>query len=323
MVVNIVLWLILVVLVALLGWLASRAWRSRRALVKWPGFILSGLLTLIVGLITVLAGLGLYRLYAPISLPVPSVTVAGTSDQIQRGAHLATTVCAGCHSSTGTLPLNGGGKNLSEETGLPLGTIVAPNLTPGGPIKSWSDGEIARAIRQTVNPQGHVLLMPAKSLSHLSDGDVQALVAYLRSQPAVQTQSPAVNPSLLLAVLVGAGLFDISPAKIAEPVAAPQAGPSVEYGQYVVSYYGCKDCHGANLTGGKPPSPAGPNLTVIVPHWTKDNFLQTIRTGIDPTGHALNPALMPWKDVSKMDDVELEAIYQYLHSLTPVIVSKQ
>ncbi len=322
MIINVVLWLVLVAVAAALGWLAWQAWHSKRALVKWPGGVLSSLLTILAGLVAVLAGIGLYRLYIPISLPVPSLTAAGTPGQVQRGAHLAEVVCAGCHSSTGSLPLSGGAKNMSDETGFPLGTIIAPNLTPGGAIKNWSDGEIMRAIRQTRDPQGHALLMPAKSLQHLSDEDVQALVAYLRSQPAVQNQIPPVKPSLLLAVFVGAGLFDLSPAKITEPVVAPAASPSVEYGQYIVSYYGCRDCHGENLTGGKPPSPAGPNLTVIVPHWTKDMFFTTIRTGVDPTGHHLNPAIMPWKDVSKMTDVELEALYQFLHSLQPVIASK-
>jgi mono/diheme cytochrome c family protein len=322
MFVNIVLWLILVALTISFGWLATRAWRSSLVLVKLAGILLSGLLTLVLGLVSILAGIGLYRLYAPVSLPVPAVSVAGTPDQIERGAHLADMVCAGCHSSNGSLPLSGGVKNISDETGLPLGTIIAPNLTPGGAIKNWSDGEVMRAIRQTRDPQGRALLMPATSLRHLSDEDVQAIVAYLRSQPAVQNQTPAVKPSLLLVVLIGAGLFDISPAIISQPVTAPPASPSAEYGEYIVSYYGCTDCHGAKLTGGKPPSPSGPNLTVLVPHWTKDMFFQTIQTGVDPSGYALNPALMPWKDISKMNDVELEAVYQYLHSIEPVIVSK-
>jgi mono/diheme cytochrome c family protein len=321
MIVNIVLWLILAALVALFAWLASRAWRSSRALVKWPGVVLSGLLTLVFGLVTVVAGIGLYKLYVPVRLPVPAVAITGTSEQIQRGAHLADTVCSGCHSANGALPLSGGAKDMSDEIGLPLGTIIAPNLTPGGALKNWSDGEIMRAIRQTVDPKDRVLLMPAKSLQHLSDEDVQAIVAYLRSQPAVQNQIPPVNPSLLMAVFVGSGLFDISPAQIPQPVVAPPAGPTVEYGKYIVSYYGCRDCHGDNLTGGKPPSPTGPNLTVIVPNWTKDNFFQTIRTGTDPTGHTLNSE-MPWKDIGRMDDVELEAVYQYLHSLAPVVASK-
>jgi mono/diheme cytochrome c family protein len=211
---------------------------------------------------------------------------------------------------------------MSEETGLPLGTIIAPNLTPAGEIKDWTDGEIIRAFRQARDPKGMSLLMPVQALSHISDSDSQALVAYLRSQPTVQNQVPPVNPSLLLAVFVGAGLFDLNPAPISQPVVVPPIGPTVEYGHYVVSYYGCTDCHGVNLTGGKPPSPAGPNLTVLVPNWTKEAFFQTIRTGVDPAGHVLNASLMPYKDISKMDDVELEAVYQYLHGLQPFIVSK-
>ena len=44
---NILSLLVLVLLVVLFAWLAVRAWRARRAIVKWPGVILAGLLTLV------------------------------------------------------------------------------------------------------------------------------------------------------------------------------------------------------------------------------------------------------------------------------------
>jgi len=42
-----------------------------------------------------------------------------------------------------------------------------------------------------------------------------------------------------------------------------------------------------------------------------------MRTGVDPTGRQLS-TLMPWKNIGKLDDVELAAMYEYLHSLTPI-----
>ena len=83
-------------------------------------------------------------------------------------------------------------------------------MTPGGPLKDWSDGEIVRAIREGLDRDGRpLLIMPSDAFHHLSDDDVQNLVAYLRSQPAVQHATPARDMNLLGLILVGAGLFPV------------------------------------------------------------------------------------------------------------------
>ena len=57
---------------------------------------------------------------------------------------------------------------------------------------------------------------------------------------------------------------------------------------------------------------------MLVPSWTAEQFAQTIRTGIDPAKHVFT-AEMPWKPISKFaNDVDLAAIYAYLHGLAPV-----
>ena len=52
--------------------------------------------------------------------------------------------------------------------------------------------------------------------------------------------------------------------------------------------------------------------------WTRDQFVTTLRTGVNPAGRNLNPDQMPWKTIGKLEDVELSALYEYLHRLTPV-----
>jgi len=49
--------------------------------------------------------------------------------------------------------------------------------------------------------------------------------------------------------LTGAGIveFDLKP--VSGPVAASPKGPTVEYGQYIVSFQDCRDCHGKDFTG--------------------------------------------------------------------------
>ncbi len=312
---NVIGLVILVALIVLFLWLAARAWRSRRAIIKWPGVIFSGLLALLLIAVTAVIGIGLYKLYAPRNIPVQDVTIAGTPEQIARGEHLATVICAACHSAKGTAPLSGGA-NLSADTGMPLGDLYPPNLTPAGRIAGWSDGEILRAMREGVAQDGRLLMMPAvANLAHLSDEDAQAIVAYLRSQPATPSQIPPTQPSLLLAALVGAGVVDINFPVLTGPVSAPPKAATAAYGEYIVSYSDCRSCHGANLDGKvQPPAPPGPNLTAIVPNWSQQDFFTAMRTGVDVTGHQIRPP-MPWKQVGMLDDVELAALYQYLHSL--------
>jgi mono/diheme cytochrome c family protein len=327
MIANIISMLVLIALVVLFAWLVKRAWGSKHWFVKWPGVVLSGLLTLILAAATGVAGIGFYKLNAPQSNPVPNIKVAGTPEQIARGQKLAA-ICVGCHASAGKPPLDGSPGNFVEG-GPPVGTLYAPNLTPGGETQGWSDGELIRAIREGVHQDGHpLIIMPTDAFNNLSDADVQALVAYLRSQPAVKRDLPARDLNLLAALFVGAGLFPTSvKPPITQPVAAPPAGATADYGKYLVAIGGCRDCHGADLAGGQAAGglgpPVGPNLTLVVPKWSEADFIQTIRTGVAPGGHALSDD-MPWKDVSNFStDDDLGAIYAYLHNLPPTMPAAQ
>ena len=189
-------------------------------------------------------------------------------------------------------------------------------------IKDWSDGEIIRAIREGVHKSGRPLvIMPSEAFHNMSDADVQSIVAYLRSQPAVEPNTPAMKLNVLAAVFVGAGMFTTAAqAPITQPIVAPVAGATSDYGKYLVSVMNCRGCHGDNLTGGKPggPTPVGPNLAVIVPTWSEAGFVTTLRTGADPAGHTLGQG-MPRKEISAFaSDDDLRAMYAYLRGLTQV-----
>jgi len=325
---NIIGLLVLLAVAVLFGWLAKRATGTKHAFVKWPGVILAGLLTLILALVFVVALIGTVRLYVPASNPVANVKVAGTPEQVARGAKFAT-FCAGCHSTAGKPPLDGSKEDfISGPDTPPVGSLYPPNLTPAGEIKDWSDGEIVRAIREGVHKSGRpLIIMPSENFHNLSDADVQSIVAYLRSQPATpnkpQTDAPSNNLNLLGALFIGAGLFPTSiQPPITAPIVAPPEGVTADYGKYLVANVGCRECHGPDLAGGVASGlgpPAGPNLTALVPKWSEADFVKTIRTGVDPTGHALNPDEMPWKEISSFaTDNDLKAIYAYLHGLTPI-----
>ncbi len=152
----------------------------------------------------------------------------------------------------------------------------------------------------------------------MSDDDVQAVVAYLRSQPAIANDSPETSLGLLGALVIGSGMFQTSAQPpITGPVAAPPAGQTKEYGGYLVGIAACRTCHGPTLSGGGGGFvPAGPNLAAIVPSWTDAQFIATIRNGADPSGHTLDPEEMPWRALSAtFTDDDLRAIYAYVRDL--------
>ena len=310
----------LLAVAVLATWLAMRAGRANNRGVKWIGLSLSSLLALACTLMISVALVGFYKLNFPPHRPtVTDVRVAGTPEQVARGARFGA-FCALCHSPNDKPPLVG--RNLFEG-GATFGTMYAANLTPAGEIKDWSDGEIIRAIREGVHRSGRpLIIMPSELFHNLSDVDVQAIVAYLRSQPAVEPNTPSTKLNVIPAALLGAGVANTSAQPpITQPIVAPAEGASADYGKYLVSILGCRQCHGENLAGRKPGGPgppAGPNLTLIIPKWSEADFIHTLRSGVDPNNYTLREG-MPWQPISAFArDDDLKAIYTYLHGLTPI-----
>jgi mono/diheme cytochrome c family protein len=299
----------------LFGFLAFRAVRARRWRVKLAGGVPTVLLTLLPGAGFVLAMVGYSQLNAVRPNPAPQLTAAITPQLVADGERFARP-CAGCHSSTGNLPLSGY-DSFSAEGGPPIGTLWAPNLTPAQ-LADWSDGEIVRAIREGVGRDGRSLLvMPSSSFRNLSDADVLALVAYLRAQPALEPTTPPRQISavgaILLALLPG-DFFSTQP-PIVQPVVAPTRGPTAAYGAYLVSLE-CQGCHGSNLAGAqRGPLPA-PSLTMLPQQLTVEEFVALLRSGTFPDGSPIGPN-MPVKYLEKMSDDDYRAIYAHLERLGP------
>lgn len=186
-----------------------RLLRSRNLGAKLLGGLLAGLLVLASAAAAGVVLYGVWRMDAPRDRPVADLKVAGAPEQVERGRILAD-ACIACHSSDGSPILNGGMVNLIAPLG-PYGQLYAPNLTPGGEIRNWRDGEIVRAIREGVDDQGVPLMLhPASDYYWMSDADAEALVAYLRSLPALRHDQPRRNLNLLAKAAVAAGLLSTS-----------------------------------------------------------------------------------------------------------------
>jgi len=85
--------------------------------------------------------------------------------------------CIGCH-----------GANLAGAKlhGAPPGTPLSPNLNPAGRLARWTQAEFIVALRTGARRDGSTMndMMPWKAFSHLSDDELQAVFAYLRTVPS-------------------------------------------------------------------------------------------------------------------------------------------
>jgi mono/diheme cytochrome c family protein len=244
--------------------------------------------------------------------PVPTLSVAATPARIARGAILADSFCGACHSAF--FPMQGG-MDIGRKFPLPLGSFVSANLTPAGPLRHWSDGQVFRAIRNGVDAEGRwLMIMSMTNAGSLSDEDIEAVIAYLRSLPA--GGGAGVDPpdhfSPMGLVMLGAGMLPKPKPVITRVITSPPQGPSAQYGNYLAGFSDCTECHGTNLLGraGDGVIPTTPGLA-HVQTWSAEQFIATLRNGVDPYGHALGTE-MPWRSFGKMTDEDLTAVYEYV-----------
>ena len=318
---NVLTLLVVVGLVVLFSWLTYRAIRAKRMWIKIGGGLLAGLVTLLFLAIAVTGGMGFAAVYFPGADPASNLTVAKTPEQIARGEYLVNLSCIGCHGAVdaeGTpseqQPLTGGWNIAAAEGFDFMGNMVTENLTPGGKLAEYSDGELFRVLRHSINKDGDISpfmdLMPYKALSN---EDTEAIIAYLRTVPAVESEIETGSRLKFLGlVMKGAGMLPAESGTAS--VSAPAEGVTAAYGEYVAIYGDCRGCHGPDVTGVAPSAadPAGtPNPRLLVSTVNQEQFFEMMRTGIKPDGNAF-PETMPWQNAAKMSDDDLAALYTYL-----------
>ncbi len=274
---------------------------------------------LLVLAVVVLYFIGTAKVNKTYEIPVETVSIPTDATAIQRGQHLATVlICTRCHSE------NLAGKVDFAVPGML--TIPTPNLTAGaGGVGSfYADADWVRAIRHGVGHDGRALfIMPSKSFYYLSDEDLGAIIAYIKSLPPVDNELPERRIEFLGRLMDGAGMF---PPYAVDQInhtgprpAAPEPGVTVAYGEYLT--HTCTECHGTNLNGA-PFGPPGeevltPNLTPggELASWSEEGFFTTLRTGLTPSSRSLKAEDMPWPYFGQMSDEELRAVWLYLQSL--------
>lgn len=135
---------------------------------------------------------GLPLNYGP---PLAAVVAPSRDDLVKYGEYLAGPVghCVLCHTRVGDgkLPHDPLPKDFAERIGSggnrfqgPWGMAIGGNITPHETgLKTWTDAEIEKAIRKGIHPNGSRLNAPMRYVQYdtMSDGDMRAIIAYLRS----------------------------------------------------------------------------------------------------------------------------------------------
>ena len=116
------------------------------------------------------------------------IALAQATPEVQRGAYIARALahCGECHTPRNLL---GGPKNVQWFAGAKLPEGWAPNLTPTR-LKKWSDADLKSYFQTGMTPDSDVAAEPMNEVvtnttSQLNPADMAALIAYLRTLPAL------------------------------------------------------------------------------------------------------------------------------------------
>jgi len=247
----------------------------------------------------------------------------------------------GCHTEPGKAAtgLNAGGRRFDA----PFGTVYSTNITPDRQtgIGVWTDEQIIAAIRLGRRPNGERILPvhPFMAFNGMAEEDLRAVVAYLRTLPAIQrpNQPKHITVPLFESVFLPAWLAAFAVKETAPPT-APTSG--VARGEYLVRAVGhCGECHtprgitqatdNSRFLAGNPKGPENSVVPNITPDkdtglsWSEEQIAEYLGTGNKPDGdvagglmgEVIQGTSAGYRDLTHADRL---AMAQYLKTIPPI-----
>ena len=264
--------------------------------------------------------------YAQLAPSAPSVLV-------KRGDYLVNTImtCGNCHTPKGPQgdiadKAFSGGLSWDE----PPFKVTASNITQDKDtgIGKWSAADIKKLLRTGVRPDGVVIatIMPTGFYGIVTDHDMDAIVAYLRTIKPITNKVPD-------AVYKMPQVSQIYPGS-EKPYTEAMFKDKVKRGFYLATIGHCMECHTPMVKGqrdyandagrgGFPiPGPWGVSVsrnitqgkTVGIGAWSNAEIKRAIAGGIDKDGNHLKPP-MGYAYYAKMSDNDLNDVIAWLRTL--------
>lgn len=273
---------------------------------------------------------------AALAMLAPAVGSAETP--VERGGYLVNSVmaCAVCHT-----PLGPSGPLLDKQFSggtvvfdAPSYTVRGSNITadPDTGIGGWSDAQVKRALTEGIRPDGRRLapIMPYAFYRVLTARDLDAIVAYLRTVPAVRSDLPipVIKGPLTVIAVPGAD----------KPMDEGSLGDPVRLGFYLTNLGHCMACHARRSDGGLDfkdglgrggylmKGPWGSvfvrnittHKTLGISGWNDDEVKRAMTHGVAPDGRVLKPPMARASYYSRMTAQDIDAVVVYLRTLPPL-----
>jgi mono/diheme cytochrome c family protein len=284
---------------------------------------------------------GLRRSFRASSLSLAFLCVGAlavrSETPIERGTYLMHSVvaCGNCHT-----PKDRDGKAIADrelaggfEINAPIFHAVSPNITPDkeSGIGNWTDDQIVNAIRNGKRPNGTIIgpPMPIAYYRNMSDSDVRAIVAYLRTVKPIKNKTEKSTYKIPLPAQYGPTVTSVPDMPHTDKVA---------YGQYLATALGhCMDCHTPLVNGRNDMTRIGAggrefeapggglitsaNLTPAnnagIAQWTDAQVRNAITHGVRPDRPLVPLMAFEWYKNISTDD--LDALVAYLRTLKPAV----
>jgi mono/diheme cytochrome c family protein len=271
-----------------------------------------------------------------VAIMVMVTSSAMAQSAAERGGYLVNTImtCANCHSPKGPPPAvagkdYSGGLRFDE----PPFDVTAPNITPDKDtgIGNWTDAQIKTLLLTGKNPHGiqEAEVMPTAFYPILTPGDLDGIVAYLRSLTPVKNKvaDPVYKIALPHHVFPGAE----------KPYSQADLNDKLKRGFYLATIGHCMECHTPFAPPGGPdfanslgkggrefPGPWGvsksrnitSHKTAGIGDWTDAEIKTAITQGKRKDGTPLKGP-MGYQYYAKMTDADLDAVIAYLRTLPP------
>jgi mono/diheme cytochrome c family protein len=284
---------------------------------------------------------------------------------IKRGEYLSDILmCSGCHSP---FTLENGMESYNAKTrlaggikfGVPgMGFVYIKNITSDleTGIGQWTFTELQRAITEGIGKHGNRLVgMNSANYKNLTNDDLNAVVAYLKSTPPIWHKVPAYEPitvdnqiSTINFYFGNTGEYknknqngkknseaSFTTKKELKKMTSEQ---EIKRGDYLVTTAACQQCHTPiayrgtakelTLAGGmKFEDPIcgtviSSNITsdneTGLGRWSESEIVRAITRGVSKDGRTLCHTAMPWINFINMNDIDAHAIAAYLKSTSAV-----
>jgi mono/diheme cytochrome c family protein len=272
-------------------------------------------------------------------IPILALTTsAAAQSSLQRGDYLVNAVmaCDGCHTprdSSGFVMekrFSGG----SQTWDVPEYTVKGSNITPDPDtgIGRWSESDIKISLTEGLRPYGMPLApqMPFAFYKIMTPGDLEAVVTYLRSIPAVRNavQPPVYRATPKLEVIPGAD----------KPIDESALRDPIRRGFYLATLAHCMECHSrrpdgqqdfSNWFGKGGHEMTGPWGKAVVPNitshatkgigsWSDAEIKRSLTHGVARDGRPFKLPMARQIYFSKMDQTDIDAMVAWLRTVPPL-----